>query len=155
LREAGVAFEVVPGVTAALAASADIGVSLTQRGLARSVTFVTPRVGVGERPNEWAHAVSAADTAVIYMGVGQAGLIAGALREQGMPADTPIVVVENASLDHRREMALTLAELPLIAESGIEGPAAILIGRVYAECLVRAVAPAEAVEQLDRRVQNT
>src|SRR5258705_2357235 len=50
LNAAGIAFEVVPGVTAALAAAAEAGVSLTQRGIARSITFVTPRVGEGEAP---------------------------------------------------------------------------------------------------------
>src|SRR5688572_15812379 len=54
----GIEYEVVPGVTAALAASADIGVSLTQRGIARSVTFVTPRVAAGERDNGWARAAA-------------------------------------------------------------------------------------------------
>ena len=67
LEKAGVEYEIVPGVTAALAAAADLGVSLTQRGSARSVAFVTPRVGEGEAPSEWARTVAAADTAVIYI----------------------------------------------------------------------------------------
>ena len=72
LEAAGVPYEVVPGVTSALAAAAEAGISLTQRGLARSVAFVTPRVGEGERPSDWAKIAAAADTAVIYMGAGQA-----------------------------------------------------------------------------------
>src|SRR2546427_220680 len=72
LRKAGVDFEIVPGVTAATAASAELGVSLTRRGLARHVVFVTPRAGRGERENDWAASVLAADTAVIYMGAGLA-----------------------------------------------------------------------------------
>ncbi len=71
LRKAGIDFEVVPGVTAATAASAELGVSLTRRGLARHVVFVTPRAGRGERENDWAASVLAADTAVIYMGAGR------------------------------------------------------------------------------------
>jgi uroporphyrin-III C-methyltransferase len=71
LEHAGIEYEVVPGVTAALAAAADLGVSLTQRGAARSVAFVTPRVGEGEAPSQWARTVAAADTAVIYMGAGR------------------------------------------------------------------------------------
>ena len=74
LEHAGIECEVVPGVTAALAAAADLGVSLTQRGAARSVAFVTPRVGEGEAPSQWARTVAAADTAVIYMGAGLAGV---------------------------------------------------------------------------------
>src|SRR5438067_1688689 len=56
LRAKGVRVEVVPGVTAALAAAAEIGVSLTRRGKARSITFVTPRQGAGERPSGWVDA---------------------------------------------------------------------------------------------------
>jgi uroporphyrin-III C-methyltransferase len=131
LHAAGVKFEIVPGVTAALAASADIGVSLTQRGAARSVTFLTPRAGEGEAPNEWVRAALAADTAVIYMGVGQAAAIAAALLEAGMPAATPVVVVENASLPTRIELRLCLRELPGVADLGLAGPAIILLGEVY------------------------
>jgi uroporphyrin-III C-methyltransferase len=133
LREAGVRFEVVPGVTAALAASADLGISLTRRGTARSVVFLTPRVGVGEEPNDWARAAVAADTAVIYMGVGQAGAIADTLLAEGMPPATPVVVVENASLPEQARHALTLRDLPQIAALGLSGPAVILLGEVYSQ----------------------
>jgi uroporphyrin-III C-methyltransferase len=135
LRAAGVAFEVVPGVTSALAAAAEAGISLTQRGIARSVAFVTPRVGAGEAASEWARAAAAADTAVIYMGAGQAEAIASALLAAGAPRDLPVLVVENASLPARRQVSLTLAELPLLARQDFTGPALIMLGRVYAEAL--------------------
>lgn len=137
LRVAGVRNEVVPGVTAALAASAEISVSLTQRGLARSVVFVTPRVGEGERPNEWARAAAASDTAVIYMGIGQAQAIADALLAQGVSPATPLVVVENASLPQQRELRMTLGELPQITVLHIAGPALIMLGAVYANALAQ------------------
>jgi uroporphyrin-III C-methyltransferase len=133
LKAAGIQFEVVPGVTSALAASAEIGVSLTQRGLARSVTFVTPRVGEGEQPNDWARAVISADTAVVYMGVGQAAHIAATLIELGMPLSKPVVVVGNASLAGRRELKLSLGDLHRIGELALDGPAVIFIGDVYSE----------------------
>ena len=139
LRAHGIAWEVVPGVTAALAASADIGVSLTQRGLARSVVFVTPRVGVGEAPNNWARAASSADTAVIYMGIGQAGMIAENLLAQGMSPQTPVVVVENATLRDRRSIKIDLGTLPRVAQLGMAGPAVILLGEVYAEAQLEAL----------------
>lgn len=135
LRAAGIDYEVVPGVTAALAASAALGVSLTQRGFARSVTFVTARVGAGEAANNWAASAAQADTAVIYMGVGQAAEIAAALLAAGVSAATPAVIVENASLPRERRFALTLSELPHIAEAGISGPAVIMLGEVYAPLL--------------------
>jgi uroporphyrin-III C-methyltransferase len=133
LRDAGVAFEVVPGVTAALAASAEIGVSLTRRGFARSVVFLTPRVGAGEKPNDWARAAAAADTAVIYMGAGEARAITDALIAAGVAATTPVVVVENATLEDQQRFTFTLENLPRIAHAALSGPAVILLGEVYAE----------------------
>lgn len=139
LKAAGVAFEVVPGVTSALAAAAEAGVSLTQRGVARSVAFVTPRVGAGEAASAWARAAAAADTAVIYMGAGQAEAIAAALLAAGAPRDLPVLVIENASLPTLRQVALTLADLPLIAQQNMTGPALIMVGRVCAEALAGSV----------------
>jgi uroporphyrin-III C-methyltransferase len=133
LSAAGVPVEVVPGVTAALAASADLRVSLTRRGVSRSVVFVTPRVGDGEsRRHDWAAAIAAADTAVIYMGAREAPLIAATLIERGLARDLPVVAVENASLPSMRYRALTLAELPCLTEGGYTGPVALLLGDVFA-----------------------
>jgi uroporphyrin-III C-methyltransferase len=131
LRRRGIAVEVVPGVTAALAASADLALSLTRRGLSRSVVFVTPRTGAGEPENHWVEAVLAADTAGIYMGAGQAAAIAAALIGAGKPASTPLVVIENASLPDRRAYSGTLASLAQTAARGSGGPVLILLGEVY------------------------
>jgi uroporphyrin-III C-methyltransferase len=121
--------EIVPGVTAALAASAELGISLSRRGLARSVTFVTPRVGEGERPSSWVKAAAAADTAAIYMGAGEGPAIAAALIAAGKLRSTPVALVENASLPEGRVSYGTLADLPRL--SG--GPVLILVGEVYRE----------------------
>ena len=128
----------VPGVTAALAASAQLGISLTRRGAARSVTFVTPRVGHGERESSWVAAVLAADTAAIYMGAGEARAIAAALIAAGKPANTPIALVEDASLPGTRVQYAALQELPTLTTSG--GPTLILLGEVYREALLEAAA---------------
>jgi uroporphyrin-III C-methyltransferase len=135
LQAAGVDYEIVPGVTAALAAAADAGVSLTQRGLARSVAFVTPRVGEGEAPSAWVKTVAAADTAVIYMGAGQAAEIAAALIAHGVARETPLVVAENATLPQARRFFMPLSELARVAEIGISGPAVIMLGAVFASVL--------------------
>jgi uroporphyrin-III C-methyltransferase len=132
LEAAGVRYEIVPGVTAALAASAEVGVSLTQRGFARSVTFATPRVGAGGRPSDWATSVAAADTSAIYMGAGRAREIAEALRAAGLAGSTPVAVVESASLPHARSIFTTLAELPQLAHESLDGPAVLLIGAQFA-----------------------
>ena len=132
LREAGVEYHVVPGITAALAASADLGVSLTRRGLSRSVAFVTPRVGPGEGENDWVQSVIAADTVALYMASGEAAEISARLIAAGKAASTPVAVVENASLPNARMLFSTLANLPnRIAALNHQGPALILLGEVY------------------------
>jgi uroporphyrin-III C-methyltransferase len=140
LEAAGIEYEVVPGVPAALAASAELGVSLTQRGLARSVVFLTPRVGAGEKPNEWAKTAATADTVVIYMGAGQAEAIASALIAHGVSPGTPVIVTENASLPDARTFEMTLRDLPMVAELGLTGPALITIGEVYRERVSKHIA---------------
>jgi uroporphyrin-III C-methyltransferase len=131
LAAAGIEVEVVPGVTAAFAASAELGISLTQRGLSRSVVFVTPRAAQGAPANDWVRAVLAADTAGIYMGAGEAEAIASALTAAGKSPRTPVVVIENASLPERRRFAGVLKDLPQVAALGAGGPMLILLGEVY------------------------
>lgn len=131
LRDAGIRFEVVSGVTSALAASADLGISLTRRGVSRSVSFVTPRVGEGEDPGNWVRAALAADSTAIYMGAGEAGAISAALIAAGKAASTPVVIVENASSPECRWVVGKLRDLASLAETVQGGPALILVGEVY------------------------
>jgi uroporphyrin-III C-methyltransferase len=128
LEEAGIACEVVPGVTAALAAAAAIRTSLTQRGSARSITFATPRIGAGEADSAWLQGLAAADAGAIYMGAGEAGRIADALIAAGKPRGMPIAIIESASLPEQRVRYTTLAQLPALAEERVAGPALILVG---------------------------
>jgi uroporphyrin-III C-methyltransferase len=137
LRRAGIDFEIVPGVTAATAAAAEIGISLTRRGLSRHVVFVTPRAAEGERVNDWVASVLAADTAVVYMGAGLAPAIAARLLERGKPAATPVALVENASLAERRVLLGTLAELPALAQESGGGPTVLLFGEVLKAAIAR------------------
>jgi uroporphyrin-III C-methyltransferase len=145
LAAAGVSVEVVPGVTAALAAAADARLSLTRRGVSRSVVFVTPRVGEGESPVSWARAAAAADTAVIYMGVGDALGVRAALIDAGLTSATPVALIENASRPDSMVASATLAELPDLAARRGDGPALIVVGAVCAT-LVTAVASELAPE---------
>ncbi len=131
LQEAGIEYAVVPGITAALAASATLGISLTRRGMSRNVSFITPRTGKGEDPHDWARSALAADTCAIYMGVGEAAQIAATLMDRGASPDLPVVVLENASLPNQRSVALRLADLGGAADLGFTGPAVILLGEVY------------------------
>jgi uroporphyrin-III C-methyltransferase len=130
--------EVVPGITAALAASAEQGISLTRRGVSRSVAFVTPRAAEGEPANHWVRVVLAADTAGIYMGAGEAEAISSALIAAGKPAETPVLVIENASLPGSRRFPGQLQDLPRIAAQSAGGPVLILLGEVYAELAAEA-----------------
>lgn len=132
LEAAGIDYAIVPGITAALAASAAVGTSMTRRGLSRNVTFVTPRTGAGEHGHDWAHSALAADTCAIYMGAGEAGQIAATLIARGASPDLPAFIVESASLPGERRLPARLADLGAVAAQGISGPALILLGEVYA-----------------------
>lgn len=147
LASLGVPVQVVPGVTAALAGAAQLGISLTERGVARSVAFVTPRVGEGAAPSSWLHAAGAADTVAIYMGARDAAAIAHSLMDAGRSPRTPMAVLENASREEARTFAGTLAQLPEIAEKLNDGPAMILLGEVLRPRL------AAAARQTRRRSQ--
>jgi uroporphyrin-III C-methyltransferase len=131
LEAADIEFEVVPGITAALAASASLGISPTRRGVARSVTFATPRVGVSETTSDWQRAVAAADTAVLYMASSESASIAQSLIASGRNANTPVVVVENASLRNEQRIFTTLDALSR-SQLRLAGPALLMIGDVYA-----------------------
>jgi len=137
LKRNEIRVEIVPGVTAALAASAALQVSLTRRGEARSVAFVTPRVAAGKRESRWVDAVLAADTAAIYMAAGQAATIAQALIAAGKPARTPVAVIERASLPDAKVSFATLGTLHWLQAPG--APALIFVGEVYREAAAAVV----------------
>jgi uroporphyrin-III C-methyltransferase len=141
LQSAGVPCAVVPGITAALGAAALTRVSLTRRGLSRNITFVTPRAGRGEDAHDWARSALAADTCALYMGVGEAEMIARTLISRGASPDLPALIVENASLPDERVLPTRLADLAATAALHLGGPALILIGAVFGR--VRAAQPGQ------------
>ena len=136
LIENRIPVEIVPGVTAALAASAEAKVSLTRRGISRSVVFATPRVGEDEAPSGWVDAVRAADTAVLYMAARDAAAIRNELLARGMPRSTPVAVAENVSSPEQKFFAGQLGELPELAAHCTGGPALLLIGEVFRQAPV-------------------
>jgi len=133
LEAAGIACEVVPGITAALAAAAALKTSLSQRGTARSVAFATPRVGITETASSWCAGLAAADAGAIYMGVGESATIAAALLAAGKPTSLPIAIVESASLPDERVRYTTLRDLPALADEEVRGPALILLGPQFVQ----------------------
>ena len=131
LARAGLAFEVVPGVTSAFAAPAVAGIPVTHRGVASSVTVVTGRVGgagsdAGGAP-DWAALARAGGTLVILMGMGTRAAIADALVAGGRSPDTPAAVVASATTADQRVVRTTLAGL---AEVDLDSPAVIVVGPV-------------------------
>ena len=147
LEAAHVSYEIIPGITAALAAAADLGTSLTQRGSVRSFAFVTPRVGEGEHPSRWVDGIREADAGAIYMGAHEAPAIAAALVAAGRTPATPVAIVENASLPQSRVHYTTLAGLPAFAEHPFGGPTLLLIGPQF-RARVRQSAERDAVMQV-------
>jgi uroporphyrin-III C-methyltransferase len=136
---------VVPGVTAALAASAGAGAPLTHRGLAQAVTFVTGHAAGDAEPDlDWAALARPNQTTVVYMGLTTAAKIAGRLIAEGRAPSTPVVVVENASLPDERRLSTTLAGLGETVR-GLDGPALLIIGEVAA------LAETLGAEHLSRR----
>jgi uroporphyrin-III C-methyltransferase len=133
-RAAGVPVYICPGITAASAAAADLGVSLTLRGLSRKLTLVTAHARAGTALDlDWAALADPHATLAIYMGKAAAGEVSARLIGAGLPGDTPVAMVENASLPERRHFATRLDLLPLAARAALgEGPALILVGAAVA-----------------------
>ena len=136
LRAAGIEVEVVPGVSAGLAAAANLGVPLTDRRAAQGVAFVTGHTQTGGRQPDWAALARSGLTLVVYMGLRRAGAIARALRDSGAREDTPVAVVLRASLPavSRRLTTLgALAESEGEADTGAGSrgaPGVLLVGDV-------------------------
>ena len=130
-RAAGVPVRVCPGVTAASAAAAGIGASLTLRGMARKLTFVTAHARAGEELSlDWAKLADPEATLAVYMGKAAASKVSSGLIAAGLPGDTPVALVENASLDNERVFHTRLDLLPIAARTALgDGPALILVGQ--------------------------
>jgi uroporphyrinogen III methyltransferase / synthase len=131
LRQAGVPFEIVPGVTAALGAAAYAGISLTHRSCASAVAFVTGH----ENPHkpesilDWNALARFPGTLVIYMGMSRLERIVASLLSAGKDPRTPAAIVQHATLGQQRTLAAPLHELADRArDEGLAPPALILIG---------------------------
>jgi uroporphyrin-III C-methyltransferase len=124
LESAGISFEIVPGITTAMAAAASVKQPLTKRGIARSVAFFTSSTAPGEAIE---NRIPDADTLVQYMGGKEAILTAQRMLAKGFPATHPIIVIESCSRPEERHLHITLAELaqglPVCA-----GPVLVMMG---------------------------
>ncbi|WP_296508096.1 uroporphyrinogen-III C-methyltransferase [Rhodoferax sp.] len=144
LEEAGIRVSVINGITAGLAAVTSLNVPLTHREHAHGVVFVTGHAKPGDSGTDWPALATAARqaklTLVIYMGVsGAADIEAGLLC--GLGADTPVAVIQNASLPHQRHAVCNLGDLQTtISREGLASPSVIVVGDVMSGLLAAAQA---------------
>ncbi len=133
LRNANISHEVVPGVTAAFAAAADFALPLTLRGTASSLVFTTGHDLKGNALPDWARLALGGATVAVYMGRSVAVSVAAKLIEAGLPSDTPVAAVENASRSAARLFHGTLNDLPALARrTELTGPVMVIIGEAVA-----------------------
>jgi uroporphyrin-III C-methyltransferase/precorrin-2 dehydrogenase/sirohydrochlorin ferrochelatase len=129
VRAAGIEVEVVPGVTAAHAAAASIGLPLTLRSKVRQFSVVTGAAADGELDLDWNGLASKGQAFAIYMGVGTTPLIRDNLIAAGAEPATPVVIVENATLPTERVIETTLSGLSdAVRIKAVKAPALIFIG---------------------------
>lgn len=132
LSDHGVACEVVNGITAGLAAATACGIPLTQRGMAQGVTLITAHSQDGTVP-DWTGLARSGTTLVVYMGVAKLHDMSSQLLAAGMAADTPVAMIERASLTDQRECRSTLAAMTRDADAfRLRSPAVLVIGQVAA-----------------------
>jgi uroporphyrinogen III methyltransferase/synthase len=130
LAEAGIPFEIVPGVTSAISAPAYAGIPVTQRGMACSVAFITGH-NAGSKPLDvnWQALSQGVDTLVFLMGVHNLKCIVTSLLEVGRSPETPIALIERGTLPEQKVVTGTLADI-LEKAADIKPPAIIIVGEV-------------------------
>jgi len=139
---AGVPFEVVPGVTSAVAAPALAGIPVTHRGLAQSFAVVTANTAHGDGV-DLARVATAVDTLVVLMAAGRLEETCRDLVDAGRAAGEPAAIVQWAATDEQRTVAGTLSDLPILAAAASIGPpATLVVGAVAALAHELAVLPA-------------
>src|ERR671921_472699 len=135
LKEAGLSFEVVPGVTSGVAVPAYAGIPVTHRNLSTSVAFVTGHEDpTKDRTDvDWEKLANSADTLVLYMGVGRLGEISNGLIAAGRSQETPVACVRWGTVPEQRTITGTLEDIAdRVAEAGLKPPAIIVVGDVVA-----------------------
>jgi uroporphyrinogen III methyltransferase / synthase len=134
LREAGIVYEIVPGVTAGVAAPAYAGIPVTHRGLASAVAFVTGHEDPAKRDQQsldWAALAAFPGTLVFYMGVRRLAEICQSLLDAGRAASEPAAVIQSGTLPEQRSVSGTLATIAQRAlQAEIQAPAVAVVGPV-------------------------
>lgn len=147
-RQAGVPVEVIPGITAALGAAAELGLSLTDRSAARRLQFVTGHAHGGHAPDhDWQRLADPWTTTVFYMGARTFGEMLPRLLAAGLAADTPAVAISAATTADSAHVVTTVVDIPgALAALDPSRPCLIIAGRAVG-LMAAAVAPAQAVRR--------
>lgn len=133
LADHGVAFEVIPGITAANGISCYSGIPLTHRDYAQSCLFTTGHLKDGSLDLDWQSLARQNQTVVIYMGLGALSEIAHQLIKHGMPADMPAAIIEKGTSSQQKVITGTLETLPdLVRTLDLKSPSLIIVGQVVA-----------------------
>jgi uroporphyrin-III C-methyltransferase len=131
LAAAGLPFQVVPGITAALGCGAYAGIPVTHRGLATAVVLATGELAPDSPSPDWALLARPGSTAVIYMATRKLADVAASLIAAGRPASTPAAVVAAGTLPSQRVVRATLGTLAeAVASAGLSPPAVLIVGEV-------------------------
>ncbi|MBO0765743.1 MAG: uroporphyrinogen-III C-methyltransferase, partial [Hyphomicrobiaceae bacterium] len=134
LQSAGISVEVVPGVTAAHACAARVGLPVTSRERMRQFSVVTGATAKGMPGLDWAALAAPEAAFAVYMGVGNASGIRANLLSAGASPATPVVIVENGTRANERAVATTLADLTdCVSQLGLHAPAVIFVGLDWAD----------------------
>lgn len=133
LRQHGIPFGVVPGITAALGCAASSLIPLTHRGLSRAVTLVTGHLQQGGEFRGWSALAQAGQTLVFYMGLEQAAVIQPRLLAEGCPASLPVALIESGTTAAQQITTTELGRLPATAATlKPSGPVLMILGEVVA-----------------------
>jgi uroporphyrin-III C-methyltransferase / precorrin-2 dehydrogenase / sirohydrochlorin ferrochelatase len=131
LSDHGIPFEVVPGITAALGASAYAGIPLTHRDYAQSCVFVTGNLKDGSMDLDWPALARPRQTIVVYMGLPGLPLLCRELVAHGLPARTRAAVVQQGTMASQRVVTGSLASLPgRVEKANLHAPTLIIVGNV-------------------------
>lgn len=131
LAAAGIDFQVVPGITAALGCAAYAGIPLTYRGVAHSCVFVTAHLVDGSLDLNWAALVQPRQTVVVYMGVAALPALAAALVKHGLGADTPAALIERGTTPSQRVLVTSVGDMARVAAgAALAAPSLVILGEV-------------------------
>ncbi|GGC03764.1 hypothetical protein GCM10011352_32500 [Marinobacterium zhoushanense] len=147
LNAAGIEWQIVPGITAASGCASAAGIPLTDRASAHQVRFITATHHASHLEHDWATLARTDQTLVFYMGLEALPEISASLQSHGLPADWPILLIENGTRDNQRNL---LSTLDLVVEQAKEAqfktPSLIIVGEVTRSAKANVLALAQSLE---------